>query len=125
MRTNRFITVLVTFAFLGTSVLAPAQAAVIGTHNYMQSVERQANLAIVDAALLRDDVQQQLTKMGVSPDNARLRVAKLPDRDLARLAENIETMPAGGDSILAIIGIVFVVLLILEVTGVINIFNSK
>ena len=124
MRFNRFITTLVTLAFLGTSVLAPAQAAMIGTQNYMQSVDRQANLAIIDSALLRDDVQQQLTKMGVSPENARLRVANLPDQDLARLADNIESMPAGGDSLLALIGLVFVVLLILEVTGVINIFKK-
>lgn len=125
MRIKRLITALVTLTFLSTSLLAPAQAAMIGTQNYMQSVDRQANLTIIDSALLRDDVQQQLTKMGVSPENARLRVAMLPDQDLARLAENIETMPAGGSSLLALIGVVFIVLLILEVTGVINIFNNK
>ncbi len=123
MRINQFFTTFVTLIFLGTSLLAPAQAAMIDTQNYMQSVDRKANLAIIDSALLRDDVQQQLTKMGVSQEDAMQRVANLPDRDLARLAENIDTMPAGGD-FLALLGVVFIVLLILEVTGVINIFNN-
>jgi len=123
MRIKQFLTTLVTLTFLGTSLLAPVQAAMIGTQNYMQSVDREANLAIIDSALLRDDVQQQLTKMGVSQEDARLRVANLPDQDVARLAENIETMPAGG-SLLALVGAVFIVLLILEVTGVIDIFNK-
>jgi hypothetical protein len=123
MRINRFITTLITLIFLGTSLLAPAQAAMIDTQNYMQSVDREANLAIIDLALLRDDVQQQLTKMGVSQDDARLRVANLPDQDVARLAEKIETMPAGG-GLLALVGAVFIVLLILEVTGVIDIFSK-
>jgi hypothetical protein len=123
MRIKQFIVSLVTLAFLGTSLLAPVQAAMVGTHAYMRSVDRDANLAIVDSALLRDDVRQHLMDMGVSPENARQRVANLPDRDLAQLAEKIDSMPAGGD-VLAVIGIVFIVLLILEVTGVINIFKG-
>jgi hypothetical protein len=123
MRINRFSTTLITLIFLGTSLLAPVQAAMIGTQSYMQSVDREANLAIIDSALLRDDVQQQLTKLGVSPEDARLRVANLPDQDVAQLAENIETMPAGG-GLLALVGAVFIVLLILEVTGVIDIFSK-
>jgi hypothetical protein len=123
MRINQFFTTFITLIFLGTSLLVPAQAAMIGTQNYMQSVDREANLAIIDLAMLRDDVQQQLTKMGVSQDDARLRVANLPDQDVARLAEKIETMPAGG-GLLALVGAVFIVLLILEVTGVIDIFSK-
>jgi uncharacterized membrane protein (Fun14 family) len=39
------------------------------------------------------------------------------------LAERMDTLPAGGDA-LAIIGIVFLVLIILEVVGVIDIFKK-
>jgi hypothetical protein len=62
--------------------------------------------------------------MGVDPAQALLRVSSLSDQELAQLDEQIDTLPAGGDSVLAIIGIVFIVLLILELTGVINIFNK-
>ena len=39
------------------------------------------------------------------------------------LAEDLENLPAGG-SVLAVVGIVFIVLLILELVGVIDIFNK-
>ena len=121
---KRFICSLISLTFIGTGMLMPVQAAMVGTQVYLQASDRDANMAIVDAALLRSDVQQQLADLGVDLDNARQRVASLPDRDLARLAEEIESMPAGG-GILAVIGIVFIVLLILEVTGVINIFKGR
>ena len=35
----------------------------------------------------------------------------------------MQTLPAGGDGLLAVIGIVFIVLLILELTGVTDIFK--
>ena len=36
----------------------------------------------------------------------------------------MNTLPAGGDGFLAVLGIVFLVLLILELTGVIDIFKK-
>ena len=35
----------------------------------------------------------------------------------------IERLPAGGDGLLAVLGIVFVVLLVLELLGVTNVFS--
>jgi hypothetical protein len=48
-------------------------------------------------------------------------VAALSDIELQQLAETMETDPAGG--VLALMGVIFVVLLVLEVTGVTNIFR--
>jgi len=45
------------------------------------------------------------------------------DFELRSLADRMEQMPAGGDA-LAVIGIVFVVLIILELVGVIDIFKK-
>jgi len=47
--------------------------------------------------------------------------AALPDADLARLAHGVDRLPAGGDdSLLAVIGIVFLVLLLLDYLDVIH-----
>jgi hypothetical protein len=62
--------------------------------------------------------------MGVDPAEIEGRLAALTDAELATLADTIGQAPAGGDSALAIIGIVFVVLLILELTGTIDIFKK-
>ena len=50
------------------------------------------------------------------------RVAALSTEELRQLKLQIDELPAGG--LLAVIGVVFVVLLILELVGVTNIFNN-
>ena len=42
----------------------------------------------------------------------------------ALLAQVIDQMPAGGDGFFAVVGIVFVILLILELVGAIDIFKK-
>ena len=59
---------------------------------------------------------------GVDPENVQDRLDVLTDEELMQLASRLPDMPAGGDSILALIGVVFVVLLILELVGVTNVF---
>ena len=61
--------------------------------------------------------------LGVDPSAVDARVARLTDSELRSLADRMEQMPAGGDA-LAVIGIVFVVLIILELVGVIDIFKK-
>jgi hypothetical protein len=63
-----------------------------------------------------------MQEMGVAPSVVDTRLASLSDRELHQMAMDMERAPAGGDA-LAIIGIVFLVLLILEVVGVIDIFK--
>lgn len=111
-------------AFVWVTTVAPVHATMVTTTGYLQASERQTSLEIIDAAMLRDDVRQHLIALGVDPADAMQRIAQLPDRDLATLAEQIDSLPAGGDSLLAIIGITFVVLMILELTGVTNIFTN-
>jgi len=100
-----------------------ASAGVIGTQDYLSAEARAGHLADISAAISRADVQAQLVSLGVDPANAVTRAAALSDAELAQVAQEINNLPAGGDSFLAIIGIVFLVLMILELTGVIDIFK--
>jgi hypothetical protein len=52
------------------------------------------------------------------------RLARLTDSELRTLADRIDQAPAAGADILAVIGVVFVVLLILEAVGVIDVFKK-
>lgn len=122
-RINAVLVQLTLVSFLATSLTLPANAAVLSTGDYLAAGARQADLETIETALERDDVRGYLVRMGVSPEDALTRVARLPDEDVARIASQMEDLPAGG-SILALIGAVFVVLLILELTGVINIFSK-
>lgn len=100
-----------------------AQAEVIGTPVFSQSMTRDARIDRINSFIAQDSVRQQMQSLGVDPRDAQARVAALTDSELQALDQHIASAPAGGD-FLAVIGIVFIVLLILELTGVIHIFQK-
>lgn len=100
-----------------------ASAGVIGTQDYLAGAERAGHVAAIQGALARADVRDELVRLGVDPVAAGERIASLSDAELASVAGQLEELPAGG-SLLGVIGIVFVVLLILELTGVTDIFKK-
>lgn len=122
-RSSCFVIVLSIVGFVGASLENAAHAGVISTQSYLSAVDRQAAIQRVDAVLARADVQRELEQLGVDPDEALVRVDALSDQELATLADNLEDLPAGG-SLLGVVGVVFVVLLILELVGVIDIFKK-
>jgi hypothetical protein len=97
-------------------------AGTVGTHAMLQLEARQSKVDALQQAMLRDDVREALVALGVSPEAAQERIATLTDQELLALEQQIDTLPAGG-SLLAVIGIVFVILLILDLTGVTNVFT--
>jgi hypothetical protein len=108
---------------LGSPLVARAE--LIGT---LQAVEasstRTQDLATVNATLARAEVRSQMLALGVSPADVEARVGRLTEPELHSLAGHMNQMPAGGD-VLAILGIVFLVLLVLELVGVIDIFKKS
>jgi hypothetical protein len=112
---------------LATSVFASslqhaAYAGVISTQQYLAAIDRDATMKRIDAVLARDEVRGRLEQLGVDPLAANERIAALTDQELQLLATDLENLPAGG-SALGVVGIVFIVLLILELVGVIDIFS--
>jgi hypothetical protein len=84
------------------------------------SLEREGQArSVVDAYLAREDVARELAGLGVDPELARLRAQALSPSELDALAGRIHEAPA----VIVVLGITFIVLLILELVGVINIFN--
>lgn len=122
--TRKIVSMVLAACLLFAGFTSQVAAAVIGTQQAMSIEQRQGNIDHIQAQLQRSDVQQAMIDLGVDPEQAALRVSSLNDQELAQLQQEIDTLPAGGDGILALIGAVFVVLLILELTGVINIFNK-
>jgi hypothetical protein len=100
-----------------------ARAGVIGTQQYLATLDRDAALARIDAVLAREEVRARLEQYGVDPIAANERIAALTDEELSLLATDLENLPAGGN-FLGVAGVVFIVLLILELVGVIDIFSK-
>ena len=122
-RNNRPSTVLLLCAAVfASSIQTGAMAGVISTQELIGTIDREAAIARVDAVLARAEVRAELDRLGVDPAETQARVAALTEQELALLANDLESLPAGGD-LLGVIGVVFLVLLILELVGVIDIFN--
>lgn len=117
----RGVTAVVVAATLGLSTIAaPASAAIVGTEQMLSQSGAQQR---VDAFLARAEVLQQLQQWGINPADAQQRVAALTESELQQLAAQIDELPAGAGA-LEVIGVVFLVLLILELVGVINVFSA-
>lgn len=109
-------------AVLNFGVMSAAQAGIVSTGSIVNAT-RDADLSAIRGQLQREDVQAQMQKMGVDAASVDARLATLSDSELSDLAEQMKTAPAGGD-VLVLLGAVFVVLLVLELVGVIDIFKK-
>jgi hypothetical protein len=116
LRTALLLAMSLNLVTLGWAPAASAQ--VVSTATFNQSLTRDTRIDRINNYLAQDAVRGQLVGLGVDPNDAQARVAALTDSELEML-----TLPAGGEA-LAVIGVVFIVLLILELVGVINIFKS-
>ena len=120
---RKFVVTPLLVGTLSLSLVAnPATAAVISTQQALSADARAATEGDVRASLARDDVRLAMERLGVDPLDADARIASLSDAELLRMQGELDRLPAGGDAI-AVIGVVFLVLLILELVGVTNIFN--
>lgn len=98
-------------------------AAVVDTQQAVVMQAREQRIAAASATLAREDVRSAMIELGVDPQQAQLRVASLSDAELTQLEGQLQQLPAGG-SALGLVGAVFLVLLILEITGVVDIFKK-
>lgn len=100
-----------------------SHAGVIETGYLVDQDVRAARLDRVEAVLASDSVARQLESLGVDKALVAERVQALSDDELLLLEQEMDAQAAGGDA-LALIGAVFLVLLILEVLGVTDVFKK-
>ncbi len=124
-RFRRSCVALLSVSLVWLGLQAPASAGIVGTADAISMTRHQNDLAVVRDALARVDVRDQMVSLGVDPAEVDGRLDALTASELATLADNIREAPAGGDSVLAVLGVVFLVLLVLELTGTIDIFKKS
>ena len=111
----------VSIVCMGFAQAAPA--GMIGTSYMLDEESRAASLSRLEVLLARKDVARQLEAFGVDRAMVVERLNGLSYAELLELEGQLDSQVAGGD-IVALIGAVFVVLLILELVGVTDIFKS-
>jgi hypothetical protein len=80
----------------------------------------------VKAFLQRADVVKILEAQGIDPAEAAKRTDSLTANEIDQLAHRIDQLPAGGSVLgtIALIGVIFfLVLILLELTGAIDVFT--
>jgi len=110
-------------SLLSLAVPPAAVAGIVGTDQAISLEQRGMYLDRINTTLARQDIRDTMLSMGVDPSDIGTRIGTLTDAELATLARQMDQAPAGGD-FLALVGVVFVVLIILELVGVIDIFKK-
>ncbi|MGD2013802.1 MAG: PA2779 family protein [Desulfobacterales bacterium] len=110
-------------------VAAPVQsvtAAMIDTETMMDSVRGREAREYLHQLMARKDIQAAIVAHGIDADEAWARINSLSDDEVIRIADQIDQLPAGGglaEFLLIIILAGFIVLVILDITGVTDVFT--
>lgn len=118
-----FLVGLVSSALVGMGLAPAAYAGPIQTSFLAQAEQRDVRQARVQALLAADALAEQLERFGVDADAVAARIAGLTDAELIQLESQLDKQIAGAD-VVAVVGTVFIVLLILELVGVTDIFTA-
>ena len=118
-----------TMAVVMTIVSLPgglAQAGLVETEQVVAESAASADRARVVSFLLREDVREQMIRLGVRPDEAIARVAALSDAELQQITGHLDRLPAGQfgppEALIITAAVIFLILLILDIAGVTDIF---
>jgi hypothetical protein len=102
-----------------------ATAALIGTESVINTDRAQNAREYLKSLLARQDVRNALVSQGIDPREAKNRIDSLTDEEATLVADQLQELPAGGDfftTLLIVALIVFLVLLITDITGYTDIF---
>ena len=114
LRNNaRFLGIFMTVFMLMISI--PCQsvlAALIATETVLDSVRgREARDQLIQI-IAREDVQAALMAHGLDPTQAKRRIEALSDDEVIRVADEIDQLPAGGNTLLLIGAIILAAMLV-------------
>ena len=114
---RRMVAGIVIVCLGSTGLVLPAHAGIVSSEALVAGTQQERLASL----LQRSDVRARLQAYGVDPVQAQERVAALSDEEAARLAAQIDELPAGGNA-LGVALIVFLVLLFTDIMGYTKIF---
>ena len=97
--------------------MLPAQAAMVDNGRIISEQQVALDSAAILAMFDQEVTRQQLESWGVDPEMARERISSLTGEELANINRQLNELKAGGDSILGILLIIFIVFVITVVNN--------
>ena len=119
---KKLLSVVVSASIIFSSTAFAVQQPLITSDQLIvaESSTRDSNMAKVETYFSQAQVTTALEKMGVAREDALRRVSNLSDSELAKLAQDVDSAPAGG--IIGEIIFIFLVLLVTDILGFTKIF---
>ena len=101
-----------------TVAATTANAKIVGTTTAIEKYNARQARDRLETLIQREDVRQEFTARGVSPEEARARVDAMSDEQVAEIVNRIDKEPAGGDAVAAVVGAALIVFLVLLATDI-------
>lgn len=98
----------------------------VSTDELIQESSIQAERELVHEFMSREDVRDEMTSLGVDPDEALGRINSFSDSEIQQIAGQITSLPAGEGAIGTIVGAavtIFIILLITDLLCLTTFFN--
>jgi len=105
-----------------TAVGTMAQAQMISTDTAIERSAAQMDRASLMAELQKDDIRQEIIRLGVSPEEAEARLAALSDAEVSAMLREIDEQRAGA-GVVETIGTIFIILLVTDLLCLTRLFN--
>ena len=122
-RFQRILAVILSLSLVNVTMIQTAHAGLVSTEEVARVTAApgaESGHARLAAALSRDEVRAALENQGIAPALAKERIAALTDEEAGRLADQINSAPAGG--IIGAILLVFFVLLVTDILGLTKVY---
>lgn len=117
---KRTLTLFLSLSLISVS-LGNVQAAVVSNDQVILKTQQVEDKAALLQAVQREDVQQQLSSMGVSAADVESRINQMTHEEVALLNLQMAELPAG-EGVLGTIVLIFLVFVITDVIGATDIF---
>jgi len=121
IKMKRFICHLLCVLMITSNLQGLAVAGIVTTDDLQHSEQASQARDAIKNLITRSDVRDSLLENGVSTDEVMARINSMSDTELAALHGQLDQIPAGQGAIEAVL-LVFIILILLEMTGVIDIF---
>ena len=107
---------------VATQAATMAQAQMISTDSAIQRTTAEMDRAYLMDEIRKDEVRQEIVRLGVSPDEAEARLAALSDAEVARMIQQVDQDKAGAD-IVGTLATIFIILLVTDLLCLTRLFN--
>jgi hypothetical protein len=119
-RIKKLVSCMSILALLSVQI-SPVHAAMVNNDELLKQIQHNISVEHVLTMLDRDEIQDRLTTMGITPASAKARVNQMTDIEIAELQQNLDKMPAGSGAV-GVLLTVFIVLVITDMLGATDVF---